>query len=246
MTPKGVFELVVIQECTTYVSYCLVKALSSTINLRGSGLRVVMLDASSQTPFMQRLLVYSPPLSVNKTQHFFWVSASHRSIIRLISSTAESLVLVMDTPPLLVASQMSEIICCRNSPLSPPRCLARGSDPLGASSPWDLAPESLSPTGQGLGTAAAPVMSATDPRLRERHLRCPQCCGSLKCRPKPRPPAFPQHWFQELCFFLQKQKIDEELFANFLFATSDPHPSGRSSSGAGAGKHVRFFCCVAR
>jgi hypothetical protein len=83
-------------------------------------------------------------------------------------------------------------LCCRNSPLSPPRCLARGSDPLGASSPWDLAPESLSPTGQGLGTAAAPVMSATDPRLRERHRRCPQCCGSLKCRPKPRPPAFPQ------------------------------------------------------
>jgi hypothetical protein len=85
-------------------------------------------------------------------------------------------------------------LCCRNSPLSPPRCLARGSDPLGASSPWDLAPESLSPTGQGLGTAAAPGMSATtDPRLRERHLRCPQCCGKLKCRPKPRPPAFPQH-----------------------------------------------------
>jgi hypothetical protein len=84
-------------------------------------------------------------------------------------------------------------LCCRNSPLSPPRCLARGSDPLGASSPWDLAPESLSPTGQGLGTAAAPGMSATtDPRLRERHLRCPQCCGKLKCRPKPRPPAFPQ------------------------------------------------------
>jgi hypothetical protein len=86
-------------------------------------------------------------------------------------------------------------LCCRNSPLSPPRCLARGSDPLGASSPWDLAPESLSPTGQGLGTAAAPVMSATDPRLRERHRRCPQCCGSLKCWPKPRPPAFPQHGY---------------------------------------------------
>jgi hypothetical protein len=139
-------------------------------------------------------------------------------------------------------------MCCRNSPLSPPRCLARGSDPLGASSPWDLAPESLSPTGQGLGTAAAPGMSATtDPRLRERHLRCPQCCGKLKCRPKPRPPAFPQHWFQELQVFLRKaKKLTKSSLPIFRFSQKrSPTPAEGAS---GAGKQVRcallLFCTL--
>jgi hypothetical protein len=137
--------------------------------------------------------------------------------------------------------------CCRNSPLSPPRCLARGSDPLGASSPWDLAPESLSPTGQGQGNAVGTRDECHGPADARSPAQCAwKQCGNLKYRLNPCPPAFPQHWFQELWFFAQK-KIDKELFANFFVCDkSDPHPSGRSAgAGATAGKQVRFLmlCC---
>jgi hypothetical protein len=85
-------------------------------------------------------------------------------------------------------------LCCRNSPLSPPRCLARGSDPLGASSPWDLAPESLSPTGQGQGNAVGTRDECHGPADARSPAQCAwKQCGNLKYRLNPCPPAFPQH-----------------------------------------------------